>query len=287
MLGNRATPVACKAFASQEGLNYPLPVQYWIWIKDIVIGAPNVVCPGHCHFGFSLKLNQSVDSLLAAALPKSTILVGLSTALALLLAVPLGLVQAVRRHKPIDYILTGASFVGYSMPMFFLGVVLIDIFAERLNMLPAEAPQGAWTSAFTQFDAMILPILTLTIVTVAAFSRYQRSATLENLTQDYVRTARAKGVPERRILFGHVLRNTMIPLVTLLGLGLPALMSGALIVESVFNYPGMGLLFWQAATDQDYPVLMGITLVVGTATVIGNLLADLAYLLLDPRVRYT
>jgi peptide/nickel transport system permease protein len=134
---------------------------------------------------------------------------------------------------------------------------------------------------------MILPVTTLAVVTIAAFSRYQRSATLDNLAQDYVRTGRAVGLSQRQVLLRHVLRNTMIPIVTLLGLSVPALLSGALITETVFNYPGMGYLFWQAAISQDYPVLMGGTLVVGIATVAGNLLADLGYAILDPRVRYT
>jgi peptide/nickel transport system permease protein len=131
----------------------------------------------------------------------------------------------------------------------------------------------------------VLPIATLAIVTIALFSRFVRSSAIENLTQDYVRTAKAKGVPDRRILFGHVLRNSLIPIITLLGLSLPVTISGAVIVEAVFNYPGMGLLFWTAATTQDYPVLMGFTIVVAAATVLGSLLADLLYAVADPRVR--
>jgi peptide/nickel transport system permease protein len=136
-----------------------------------------------------------------------------------------------------------------------------------------------------QPSALVLPVATLAIVTIALFSRFIRSSAIENLTQDYVRTARAKGVPEKRILFRHVLRNSLIPIITLLGLSLPVTISGAVIVEAVFNYPGMGLLFWNAATTQDYPVLMGFTIVVATATVLGSLLADLLYAVADPRVR--
>jgi peptide/nickel transport system permease protein len=287
ILGPRATPAACQAFIRQWGLNHPVPLQYWDWAKGLIVGYPNNICPGHCHLGYSYKLNQSVDSLLATNLPKSLILVGMSTLLALIVAIPLGVVQAGRRNQPIDYLLTGTSFVAYSTPTFFLGLIMIDVFADRLGILPAGAPSGSWTAAFTQFNAMILPVTTLAVVTIAAFSRYQRSATLESLTQDYVRTARATGLSERQVLLRHVLRNTMIPIVTLLGLSVPALLSGALITETVFNYPGMGALFWQAAISQDYPVLMGGTLVVGIATVVGNLVADLGYAILDPRVRYT
>ena len=139
---------------------------------------------------------------------------------------------------------------------------------------------------FTDFSALILPIVTLALVTVALFSRYMRSSVLDNLTEDYVRTARAKGASERRVLMKHVLRNSLIPIATLLGLSLPGILAGALITESVFNYPGMGYLFYQSALKQDYPTLLGFTVVVALATVVGSLLADVAYAVLDPRVTY-
>ena len=133
---------------------------------------------------------------------------------------------------------------------------------------------------------MVLPVATLAIGAIALFSRYMRSSALENLVQDYVRTARAKGVSERAILRKHLLRNSLLPVITLLGLSLPAVLSGAVVVESVFNYPGMGLLFWNAATTHDFPLLLGFTLVIGVATVLGSLVADLLYAVVDPRVRY-
>ena len=142
------------------------------------------------------------------------------------------------------------------------------------------------SSFFTNFNAMVLPVITLTLLTVASFSRYMRSSTLDQVTQDYVRTARAKGVGEGRILYRHILRNALIPIATLVGLSLPAVFSGALITEQLFNYPGMGLLFYTAATVQDYPTLLGITVLVAFATVIGSLVADILYAVLDPRVRY-
>jgi peptide/nickel transport system permease protein len=135
--------------------------------------------------------------------------------------------------------------------------------------------------------AMVLPVMTLTIVGVAAFSRYMRSSAIENLAQDYVRTARAKGVTKGGVLFGHLLRNAILPIVTLIGLSVPALMSGNLVTESVFNYPGVGLLFWNSSTSRDYPVLLALTLVVGVLTVLGSLLADIAYGVVDHRVRYS
>ncbi|HEY1644322.1 MAG TPA: ABC transporter permease, partial [Streptosporangiaceae bacterium] len=153
---------------------------------------------------------------------------------------------------------------------------------------PPEGPQGEGLLVLlTNFNALVLPIISLTLITIALFSRYMRSAVLDNLTEDYVRTAKAKGAGQRRVLLRHVLRNSLIPIATLLGLSLPGLIAGALITESVFNYPGMGYLFYQSALNQDYPVLLGLTVIVALATVAGSLLADVAYAVLDPRVRYS
>jgi peptide/nickel transport system permease protein len=174
------------------------------------------------------------------------------------------------------------------MPAYLLGIILINLFAEPpRTWFPSEAAQGSNVgSFFTQFNAMVLPLATLALIALAGFSRYMRSSTLDQVTQDYVRTARAKGAGEQRILYRHVLRNALIPIVTLLGLNLPVLFSGALITESVFNYPGMGLLFITSALTQDYPTLLGVTVIVALATVAGSLLADILYAVLDPRVRY-
>jgi peptide/nickel transport system permease protein len=219
-------------------------------------------------------------------LPKSAYLSGLALLFTVLVAVPLGIYQAVRRNKPDDYALTSLSFVGYSMPTFWLGLLLIAVFAVYTKLLPPEGPQSAGVGgALADPKAMVLPVLTLTIVGVASFSRYMRSSAIESLAQDYIRTARAKGVTKRGVLFGHMLRNAILPIVTLLGLSLPTLMSGNLVTESVFNYPGVGLLFYSSAQARDYPVLLALTLVVGVLTVLGNLMADIAYGIVDHRVR--
>jgi peptide/nickel transport system permease protein len=178
--------------------------------------------------------------------------------------------------------------VFYAMPSFLLAFLLIIVFAFDLPWFSPEAPQSnSLIAILADGNALVLPVTTLALITIAAFSRYTRSSVMENLTQDYVRTAAANGATDGRIIMVHVLRNALIPVVTLLGLSLPALFAGALIVESVFNYPGMGFLFWQEAVVRDYPVLLGVTLVVAIATVVGSLLADIAYAVLDPRVKYT
>ncbi len=270
-------PGAIRQFDLQYGFNLPWYSQYWLWLRHLLTG----------NLGFSWKLNQSVASLLGDHLTKTVFLVGISTILALLLAVPVGVIQAVRRNKFVDHFFNGFSTVFYAMPAFLLGILLILFFAIKIPIFPPEGPQGEGLGVlFANFNALILPIISLTLITLALFSRYMRSAVLDNLTEDYVRTAKAKGASERRVLIRHVLRNSLIPIATLLGLSLPGIFAGALITESVFNYPGMGYLFFQSALNSDYQILLGITMVVAVATVVGSLLADIAYAVLDPRVRY-
>ena len=276
ILGTHATPTAIAAFDKQNGLDASLPQQYWTWLTGVLRG----------NLGFSYVLNQSVVSLLGERLPKTAFLAGVSTAIALVVAVPLGLYQAERRNHLDDYAVTTLSFVLYSTPAFWLALLLIEFLAVRNHVFPAEAPQGGFSSIFSDPKAMVLPVLTITLVTIAAFSRYVRSSALDQLTQDYVRMARSKGASKGRVLVTHVLRNAILPIVTLLGVYLPYILSGTLITEEIFNYPGVGLLFFDAATSQDYPVLLGVVLVVAVATVVGSLLADIAYAVIDPRVRY-
>jgi peptide/nickel transport system permease protein len=277
ILGVHATPTNIRSFNRENGLDSPLPAQYWHWLTGVLSG----------NFGFSYVLNQPVSSLLAQRLPKTAFLAGVSVLLAVLIAVPVGLYQAVRRHKIDDYAVTTVTFVLYSTPAFWVALLLIDVLAVRLHAFPAEAPQGSFSSIFSNPSAMVLPVLTITLVSIAAFSRYIRSSVLDELAQDYVRMAKSKGAGRNVILLRHVLRNALSPVVTLLGLSLPFILSGTLITEQVFNYPGVGLLAFNAAVAQDYPVLLGVVLVVGVATVVGSLLADITYAVLDPRVRHS
>jgi peptide/nickel transport system permease protein len=241
----------------------------------------------HGNLGISYQLQQPVTSLIAQRLPKDAMLLGISTVLALLIAIPMGLFQAQRRNTLGDHAFTSVSFTLYSMPDFFFALLLIAIFSVQLKILPPTVPPAASVGGLLADPrALVLPVVTLTLVTVASFSRYMRSSAIDVLTQDFIRTAKAKGLSERKILMRHVLRNSLLPVITLLGLSLPGIVAGAVIAEEVFNFPGMGLLFFQAATSHDFPILLGSTLVVGVATVVGNLLADIGYAVLDPRVRY-
>ncbi|MGH7640666.1 MAG: ABC transporter permease [Candidatus Dormibacteria bacterium] len=276
ILGIRASASQIAQLNRQYGFNQPFWVQYGIWAGNLL----------HGNLGFSYKLNEPVISVLAQRIPKTLFLVGISLLIAIIVAVPLGIMQSVRRNKPDDYVVTGFSFIFYSMPTFWLGILLIIFFSADLGWFPYEAPQDQF-SVFSQLNGMVLPIATLTLVTLALFSRYMRSSMIEQSIQDYVRTARAKGVHSQVVLFKHILRNALIPIITLAGLQLGGVLSGAIVVEEVFNYPGMGLAFFQAAEADDFPMLLGVIVVVALATVIGNLVADILYAVADPRIRYT
>lgn len=278
MLGPRATPQQIQDFIHANGYDKPIPVQYGIWVDNIV----------HGNLGYSLKLNQGVGALIADRLPKTVVLMAISFAVALIIAVPLGIYQARRRNSIGDYTFTSLSFVFYAMPSFLLGQLLILVFSTYLGWFAPTAPQtGDIGAILADGNAMILPIATLALITIATFSRYMRSSVMENLTQEYVRTALANGASDRRVTVVHVLRNALIPIATLLGLSLPSLVAGAAITETVFNYPGMGYTFITEAQVRDYPTVLGFTLVIAVVTVIGSLLADVAYAALDPRVKYS
>ena len=277
LLGPRATPQQVAHYNQLYGFDQPFYVQYVKWLGQVL----------HGNLGFSAKLNQSVTSLIAQDLPKTIVLVSLGLVVSLLFGIPLGLYQAVKRYTVGDYVLTGVSFLGYATPTFFVGLLLIEWFAIDIHLFPPFAPQGTTIpEILSQPRALVLPVAAYSFVLYALWSRYMRSSVMDNLVQDYVRTARAKGASERRVLWGHVFRNSLISIVTLLGLSLPTLVAGAIFIEVVFNYPGMGLAFYNAALNVDYQVLLGFTLVATLATIVGNILADVGYAVLDPRVRY-
>jgi peptide/nickel transport system permease protein len=276
ILGVHASRAQIAAFDKANGYNLPLPLQYAAYVDRLV----------HGNLGFSYQLNQSVAALLSERLPATVILVGIAVVVALVISVPVAVLQAVRRNHPVDYTLTGASFAFYSMPTFWLGLMLILLLAVKVHLFPPSAPQGGPVEILSHPNGLVLPVATLALGSIASFSRYLRSSLLDNLAEDYVRTARAKGAGHRVVIYRHVLRNALASIITLIGLSLPGILSGALITETVFNYPGMGLLFWNSALSQDYAVMLGVTIVVAVGTVAGSLLADLLYAVVDPRVRY-
>jgi peptide/nickel transport system permease protein len=277
VLGSKATPIGILHFNQLNGLNQPLWDQFYHYVLDLL----------HGNLGYSYKYNQGVTAVISERLPKTLVLVGTATAVALIISIPLGILQVVRRNTASDYALTGLSFILYAMPPFLLGTLMIIYLSFDLHWFPVSPPSdaSAW-AVFTEPRAFVMPVITLAAITIASFSRYMRSSMMDALAEDYIRTARAKGSSNRRVLYGHALRNALIPILTLLGLSLPAIVSGAVITETVFNYPGMGLLVVYASENSDIPLVLGTTLVVTVATVAGSLLADILYAIADPRIRF-
>jgi len=276
ILGPQATNEQIAAFNHEQGLDRPLPVQYVYYLHTLLQG----------DLGTSYTLNEAVSRLIEQRLPKTLVLTVLSALVGLVLAIPLGMWQAVRRNKPVDYVVTTLSFIAYSTPVYFLGLLLILVFTQTLRWFPSQAPQGDTLSqVFSNPVALVLPVVTGAASMIAVFSRYMRASTLDNLAEDYVRTARSGGSRPFAVLWRHVFRNSLTPVIAMLGYYVPVLFGGALVVEQLFNYPGMGLLFWSAAQSSDYPVLLGCVLVISVATVIGTLLADIVQRIVDPRVK--
>lgn len=277
-LGPRATSTQVAQFNRINGYDLPLWDQFFRYLGQVFF---------HFNLGYSYKYNQSVSTVIAERLPKTLVLVGISTIVALIIAIPLGILQVVRRNRPVDYVLTGLSFVFYAMPSFLLGTLLILYFAVDLPWFSVEAPQASTVGGILADPrGLVLPIVTLAAITIASFSRYMRSSMMNTLVEDYIRTAQAKGAAPRRVLYVHALRNALIPIITLIGISIPTIVSGAVVTEVVFNYPGMGLLTYQAAMNTDVPTLLGTTIVATLATVVGSLVADILYAMVDPRIRY-
>jgi peptide/nickel transport system permease protein len=276
ILGPRASLIAVADWNKEHGFAGPWLAQYWGYVTGVV----------HGNLGYSFKLNQSVVSLFQERWMRSAYLTGISLIFALAIAVPLGIFQAVKRNSVGDNMATSLAFITYSMPSFFLGLILIQLFALSFPIFSFEASQSTSVLAVMgDWRAMTLPIAVLTFITVASFSRYMRSSAMDTLAQDYIKAARAKGLPERLVLLRHLVRNACLPMVTLVGLSIPALLAGNLITETVFNYQGLGLLFYDSLQNEDYPVLLAYTLIGAVLTVAGNLIADLALTVADPRIR--
>jgi len=279
ILGQKATPQSVAALNARLGLNTPLLAQYGIWWWHLLQG----------RLGYSYLLNRPVGALLWSYEVNTLVFYAVAISLSTVLAILLGLAQGVW-HGRAPAKLIGAFQLGfYATPPFFTAAILVLVFAVGLHWLPASGignPRLAHPGLGSFAAHLVLPVVTVMLLTVPMLSRYFGEAVHEELGKDYVRTARAKGVGFTAILFRHVLRNALRPLVTMLGLSFPYIFTGGVIVESVFNYPGLGWLLWRSALSQDYPVLIAIVLLIGLLTVLGNLLADLVNGLLDPRANY-
>lgn len=269
----------------QLGLNRPLPVQYVDWMGDMLRG----------DMGQSIKFRRPVAEMIGERIPNTLLLVGASFLVTLLIALPVGILSARKPYSLFDYIVTTITFMGQSLPVYWLGLGLILIFYVALKNPFTGDPlfPGGGMNTFGEegnfLDTlwhMVLPVTALSLGWAAWYSRFLRSSMLDVLHEDYIRTARAKGVVDRRVYYKHALRNAVLPLVTLIALDLPSLFAGALFVETIFSWPGMGRLFWDAARGRDYPVLLGVVMITAVLIITANILADLAYGMLDPQVKY-
>jgi peptide/nickel transport system permease protein len=276
VLGPRANRVTIAAYNKANGFDNPWLVQYLTYLGHLLQG----------NLGYSIKFNQSVGALFQERWPRSAYLSGMALLLSVVIAIPLGVYQAVRRNTIGDYTVTSLAFIVYAMPVFFLGLILIQVFSLDLHWFGYEASQSnSVLTIIGDWHDMTLPIAALTLLTIASFSRYMRSTSIDVLAQDYIKVARAKGLPERLVLMRHLLRNACLPMVTLIGLSIPYLLSGNLITETLFNYNGLGLLFFNSLLNVDYNVLLAYTLIGAVLTVVGNLVADIALTVADPRIR--
>ncbi len=260
------------------GLDQPVIVQYGRWLGQLVQG----------NLGYSFYNRRPVTERIGERLGATLTLAFMSLLFSYLIAIPIGVLAAVRQYSAWDYIATVFSFLGVSVPSFFFGLLLIYFLALKLDLFPTGGTHtiGAGFSLFDRLSHLILPMVVLSLQNTGVVMRYTRSSMLDVIHQDYIRAARAKGLRERVVLFRHALRNALIPVITLAGLQFPFLLGGAIITEQIFNWPGMGRLAVEAITQRDYPTIMGINLLAAVMVIIGNLLADLLYGVVDPRIRY-
>ena len=261
------------------GLNRPLLVRYAIWLKEVAQG----------NLGYSFMDRQSIATKIGERLRPTLALMGTAQVLAIVIAVPIGVLSAIKQYSVIDYTATIIGFAAISVPSFFLSLAAIYVFALKIPILPAAgmATVGQPESLPDWLWHLILPALVLGLAEAAPLIRYTRSSMLEVIRQDYVRVARAKGLRESSVMYQHALRNALIPLVTVIALGLPRLLGGAVIVEAVFAWPGIGTLALTAVQARDYPVIMAINLISAVTILVSNLLADMTYAVIDPRIKYS
>lgn len=275
MLGSQATPEEVAVERERLGLDRPIPVRYAIWLTDVA----------QLNLGVSQSNRRSVSSLIADALPNTMRLALISLAVAMLIGFPLGVLAAINANRRIDAIITGINSLGLAMPAFWFGLLLILFFSVELRWLPASGIGDANQTFWQRLPYLIMPVATIAVSNLSVFSRYVRSAMIDVLSADYVRTARAKGLSEKVVIFQHALRNAMVPVITIVGIQFGRLLGGAVVTESVFAYPGIGRLVINSIANRDYPVVQGTLMLVVLIFLITNIIVDASYALLDPRVK--
>ncbi len=277
----RVPPEVRERIRESLGLNDPWPIRYVKWVTSVA----------QLDFGYSFMSRGPVMDLIGQRLPNTLAVVGVAYVIGVLFAVPIGMVSAIRRYSIFDHMSTTFAFIGFSVPTFFTGLLLIIIFSVKLHWLPfiydSTLKITNLATLGDQIKQSIMPITVLALFNTATIARYTRSEMLEHLPLDYVRTARAKGLKERFVVLRHVLRNSLIPVVTLIALGIPAVFAGAIVTEQIFRVPGIGELLVRSIGQGDTPVVAGILLIFAVLVVLFNLIADVLYGVLDPRIRYS
>jgi len=282
-LNPKVSPEVRDKLIRQYQLDKPFYVQYWNWVRGMA----------KLDFGRSFKDNRPVMSIIGERLPRTILLEGLSLLFSFLIAIPIGIISAIRQNKFIDRALTLFVFIGFSVPTYWIALLAIILFGIYLGWVPITGFQSLFADELSWPLKIIdiakhlaLPVMVSSLTSLAGLSRYVRNGMLEVIRQDYIRTARAKGLPENQIIFRHVLKNTMIPVITIVGLSIPGLISGGVIFETIFSYPGLGRLAWEAVVSRNVPVLMATVTFGAFLTLVGNLIADILYAYADPRIRY-
>jgi peptide/nickel transport system permease protein len=277
MLGPEYTPEAAEAIRVKLGLDEPFHIQYLRWFGNMLTG----------DLGGSIATGETVVDIITTGLPKTLSLATLSFLIATAIAVPAGIIAALRRNTVFDYVASVVAFIGVSMPSFWFGILLILIFAVQLRWLPAIGYADPMEDGVVAWlERLILPSLAIGAAYSAILMRFVRAGLLEVLSSDYVRTARAKGVREHAVVLRHAMRNALIPVVTVMGIQLALLLSGTVVVETVFSIRGIGRILVAAIFDRDYPIVQGVILLIAVIFVMANLLVDIVYTFLDPRIRY-
>ena len=271
-----STPEQIEALRAKFGLDKSLPMQYIDWITGIL----------HGDFGNSLSHNQKVSTLLIQRLPVTLHIALLALIFSAIFGILAGLVCAVRRGGPLDALVTSFANVGISVPIFWLGVLMVYLFSLKLGWLPVQGYTSPFQDFWLNIRQLIMPVICLAVVGLASNTRQTRSSMLEVIRQDYIRTAWSKGLSERVIVIRHVMKNGLIPIVTLIGMGVGHIFGGSVLIETVFNIPGMGRLMVEAVFAQDFPVVQGGCLLTATMVMVANLAVDISYVWLDPRVHY-
>jgi peptide/nickel transport system permease protein len=271
------SPEVAKIQAHNMGLDRPLPLQYLSWVGDLLRG----------DLGYTFKNNIPVGEIIWPTVKNTMVLMGAAWLLSLVIAIPWGIYNSTAEYGLSDHTASFLSYIGFAMPTFWFGIILQEIFALKLDWLPLSDMYtiGKEGDIGNLIYHLVLPVTVLSLGFLAGYMKYARASMLEVLDQDYIRTARAKGLKERRVVFRHALRNALIPIITVIGLDLPILVSGAALTESVFNWPGMGRLFVQMAVAREYSVLMAIALITAVFVIVGNFVADILYAIVDPRVK--